>query len=135
VKEEGARGRWARRLLQRIAAGEKLAVSDRYEYPVQVWLLGGTQLWVALGGEVVVDYALRFKREFGPRTWVTAYVNDLIAYIPSRRVWTEGGYEGTALWEYGLPAERWAPDVEERIAEAVHRLVRQVKAPQPPDRK
>jgi neutral ceramidase len=126
TKANGLRGRWARRLLQRLDAGDRLATADSYDYPVVVWRLGGRQLWIALAGEVVVDYALRFKAEYGPRTWVAAYSNDLVAYIPSRRVWTEGGYEGAGVYEYGLPAERWAADVEERIATRVRELVQQV---------
>jgi hypothetical protein len=126
AKGDGLRGRWARRLLTRIDAGEELATADAYAYPVVVWRLGERQLWVALAGELVVDYALRFRAEYGPQTWVAAYANDLVAYVPSRRVWAEGGYEGAGVYEYGLPAERWAGDVEERIAAAVRDLVRQV---------
>ncbi len=75
-----------------------------------------------------MDYSLRFKKEFGPNTWVFGYANVLVAYIPSLRVYNEGGYEGGAfLYEYGLPANRWAGDVEERVADAVHRLVRKVQ--------
>jgi hypothetical protein len=113
-------------LLQRLEAREKQAVAMGYEYPVQVWKLGERQLWVLLGGEVVVDFRLRFKRDIGQRTWVTAYSADLVAYIPSRRVWHEGGYESAGVYEYGLPAERWAADVEERIAAAVQDLAKQV---------
>jgi hypothetical protein len=43
-------------------------------------------------------------------------------------VYEEGGYEGGAfLYEYGLPAYRWAGDVEERVVDAVHRLVEEVR--------
>jgi hypothetical protein len=119
---DGIRGRWARRLLARQKAGEKF--SQSVPYTVQVWRLGD-QLWISLAGEVVVDYALRFKRDYGDQTWATAYAHDLLAYIPSRRVWDEGGYEGGSLYEYGLPAERWAGDVEDRIARAVESLVQQ----------
>ena len=43
--------------------------------------------------------------------------DDMISYIPSRRVWDEGGYEGGSnLYEYGRPAFRWAGDIEDRIA-------------------
>ena len=66
---------------------------DPYPYPVQVWRLGADQLWIALGGEVVVDYALSLKAKYGPSTWVFGYSNDVMAYIPSSRVWKEGGYE------------------------------------------
>ena len=96
-----------------------------YPYPVQAWRLGDELLILLLGGEVVVDYALRFKRELGGRTWVAGYCNDVMAYIPSRRVLTEGGYEGGgAMVYYGLPSP-WAPEVEERIAGEVRRLAGQ----------
>jgi len=119
------RARWARRLSTELAAGRPFARSYP-EYPVQVWKLGEDQLWIALGGEVCVDYALRFKREFGGRTWITGYANDVMAYIPSRRLWEEGGYQAGAFDVYGLPANRWCPDIEERIAGAVNRLVGKV---------
>ena len=124
------RARWARRLSAELAAG-KVFERGYPEYPVQVWRLGTNQLWIALGGEVCVDYALRFKREFGPSTWVTGYANDVMAYIPSRRLWEEGGYQAGAFDVYGLPANRWCPDIEDRIAGAVERLVKQVQSPIP----
>ena len=60
----------------------------------------------------------------GPtRTWVAGYSNDVMAYIPSRRVLAEGGYEGGgAMVYYTLPSP-WAPSVEEDIVRAVHALV------------
>lgn len=118
--------RWARRMLALLDEGTVFPTS--YEYPVQAWRLGDELLLIGLGGEAVVDYALRFKREFGPGTWVCGYANDMAAYIPSRRVWEEGGYEGGPhLDEYGRPAWRWAGDVEERISAAVGRVVRRVR--------
>ena len=116
------RGRWARRLAAELAAG-KVFERSYPEYPVQVWRLGADRLWIALGGEVCVDYALRFKKEYGPGTWVTGYANDVMAYVPSRRLWEEGGYQAGAFDVYGLPANRWCPDIEDRIANAVARLV------------
>lgn len=114
------RARWARRLLGELAAGRKFA-GGYPEYPVQVWKLGKDQLWIALGGEVCVDYARRFKKEHGPHTWITGYANDVMAYIPSHRLWEEGGYQAGAFEVYGLPANRWCPDIEDRIASAVAR--------------
>ena len=62
---------------------------------------------IGMGAETVVDYALRFKREFGPGTWVCGYADDMIAYIPSRRVWEEGrlrgGLEPLRIRPPGLP--------------------------------
>lgn len=120
------RARWALRMLQKLDAGEKFPTT--YPYPVHAWQLGKEMLVIGQGAETVVDYALRFKREFGPGTWVCGYADDMIAYIPSRRVWEEGGYEGGAnLYEYGRPAFRWAGDVEDRIAASVRKLVKQVR--------
>jgi putative membrane-bound dehydrogenase-like protein len=111
--------RHARLLLETLAKDG--ALPSTYPYPVQSWRLGKDLLFVILGGEVVVDYSLRLKRELGPATtWVAAYANDVMAYIPSRRVLLEGGYEGaTSMRYYGQPA-LWAPEVEEAIVRAVH---------------
>ena len=112
----------AKLLLERIKTDGRL--SPHYPYPVQVWRLGRDVRFVLLGGEAVVDYALRLKRELGARgTWVAGYTNDVMAYIPSLRVLNEGGYEGEgAMLYYGLPS-KWAPEVEELIVKEVHRQV------------
>lgn len=119
--------RWAKRMLAQIDAGVEFPTS--YPYPVQAWQLGSELLLLGIGGEAVMDYSLRFRREFGQGTWVCGYANDMAAYVPSRRVWEEGGYEGGShLDEYGRPAWRWAGDIEDRIAGALHRVVEKVKA-------
>jgi hypothetical protein len=126
--DNAIRARWAARLLQKLDKGEKFSAA--YPYPIHAWRLGKQMLMIGMGAETVVDYALRFKREFGPGTWVCGYADDMIAYIPSRRVWEEGGYEGGSnLYEYGRPAYRWAGDIEDRIAAAVHRLVERARKP------
>ncbi len=122
IAKGGYEARWGRRLLAEVESGRPLATSSRY--PIQAWKLGEDRLWIALGGEVVVDYALKFKERFGPKTWVTGYANDVMAYIPSHRVWEEGRYEAGAFPVYGLPAQRWCPDIEERISATVVRLSR-----------
>lgn len=123
------RARWAERLLKKLDDGAKFEAA--YPYPVHAWQLGNEMLVIAQGAETVVDYALRFKQKYGPGTWVMGYTDDMIAYIPSRRVWDEGGYEGGSnLFEYGRPALRWAGDIEERIAATVDKLVGQVRAAQ-----
>ena len=122
----GIKGRWSRRLLKKLDAGEKF--ESAYPYPIHAWRLGNEMLVVGMGAETVVDYALRFKREFGEGTWVMGYADDMISYIPSRRVWEEGGYEGGSnLFEYGRPAYRWEGGIEDRISASVHKLVKQVR--------
>lgn len=108
--------------LDQIDAGKPL--SQTYPYPVSVWRLGDDVKFVALGGEVVVDYALRIKAELDSATWVAGYAHDVMAYIPSRRVLTEGGYEGGgAMVYYGLPCH-WAPEIEEVIINQVMKLAK-----------
>ena len=114
----------AKHLLKQL--DEKGSLRQTYPYPVQAWQLGDNVTWIALGGEVVVDYALRFKKELGA-VWVAGYSNDVMAYIPSLKVLKEGGYEGGgAMVYYGLPAV-WAPRVEEMIVDAVHAQIKSVR--------
>ena len=117
--------RRAKRLLEQLDQGKEFPSS--YQYPVQVWKLGDDQLWIALGGEVVVEYALKCKEIFGPNTWVAGYSNDVMGYIPSDRVQAEGGYEAAAFDVYGLPSRGWAPGVERRVIETVQKLVKQLE--------
>lgn len=124
--DTGIKGRWSRRLLKKLDEGHKFEAA--YPYPVHAWQLGKEMLVIGMGAETVVDYALKFKAEFGESTWVMGYADDMISYIPSRRVWEEGGYEGGYnLYEYGRPALRWDGEIENLITATVHKLVQQVK--------
>lgn len=121
----------AERYLKLLDRGEQIDNQYRY-YPVQVWRLGELT-WIALGGEVVVDYSLRLQRELGRDhpLWIAGYANDVMAYIPSLRVLKEGGYEGdTSMIPYGMPA-KWGPEIEEKIVAKVRELVKAVSARTP----
>jgi hypothetical protein len=113
--------RRAERLLVSLQAKGRL--EPAYPYPVQAWRLGELT-WVFLGGEVVVDYSLRLKRNLGSsKTWVSGYCNDVMAYIPSLRVLQEGGYEGGgAMLYYGLPSP-WSESVEEDVVGTVGKVL------------
>lgn len=118
------RGRWAARMIKLKAAGN---LDKTYPYPLQAWRLGDL-LWLTMGGEVVVDYSIKFKKRYGEKTWVTAYCNDVMAYIPSLRVLNEGGYEGhTSMAVYGLPGDRWKPNVEDLVTDGVETLVNETR--------
>ena len=133
------RNRWAARLLQQLDDGKSL--ERTYPYPLQVWKLGEKQLWITMGGEVVVDYSLGFRKQYGSDVWVAGYCNDVMAYIPSLRVLDEDipprksgrwGYEGnTSMMVYGRAAERWADDIEDLIAASVDRMVKDLHATPP----
>lgn len=120
--------RRAEKFKARLEKGQ--AIDDHYRhYPVQLWRLGGEVTWIALGGEVVVDYSLRLKKELAGSgaVWVTGYANDVMAYIPSGRVLKEGGYEAdSSMIYYGMPSP-WGPSVEKLIVEKVHDLARTAK--------
>lgn len=100
----------------------------RYPYPVQAVALGKQVTLVALGGEVVVDYALRVKKRYGSEGMIVAgYSNDVMAYVPSLRVLKEGGYEAVdSTTYYGVPGP-WAEDVEEKIFTAIGQVMERVK--------
>ena len=92
-----------------------------YPYPVQIWKLGDQPV-MAMGGEVVVQYAIELKKLFGEGIFVMSYVNDDMNYIPSVTILNEGGYEGdTAHRVYGLPA-RWTPEIESIILREFEKL-------------
>lgn len=111
----------AQKHLSMLERGEK--IPPALPYMLQVWQYSDDLLTINLPGEVVVDYSLRFKREFDPaRTWVNGYTNDVPCYIPSQRIWEEGGYEGGgAMIYYGRPT-RFASGIENIIAGAVYQL-------------
>lgn len=116
----------ARRVLARLDAEGKLP--QTYPYPVQVLRLGSDLTLITLGGEVVIDYALRLKREIqDPIIWMAGYSNDVMTYIPSRRVWEEGGYEGGDAMKWGTHPTRWSGDAEEHIVKTVHELRNSLK--------
>ncbi|MCE5311103.1 MAG: neutral/alkaline non-lysosomal ceramidase N-terminal domain-containing protein [Acidobacteriales bacterium] len=93
-------------------------------WPVQVWQFGNSLKFIALGGDVVVDYSLRFKSQYGfDNTWVAGYSNDMPAYIPSKRVLQEGGYEGGESLIFFGHAGKFSAAVEEIVAEKVDELV------------
>jgi neutral ceramidase len=99
----------------------------RYPYPVQAIQFGKDLTLVALGGEVVVDYDLRIKREFGSKGIIVAgYSNDVMSYIPSLRVLKEGGYEADdSMIYYGLPGP-YDEQVEDRIMTTVRQVMKRV---------
>ena len=98
----------------------------RYSYPIQTWKLGNLT-WAALGGEVVIDYALRLRSEHPGSLWVFGYSTDVMAYIPNERVLQEGRYEGaTSMIPYGRPGP-WTPGLEEKIIAKTHELIARIQ--------
>jgi len=112
----------AKQNLARLDRGEKLPTE--LPYLVQTWNFGDQFALVFLPGEVVVDYSLRLKKEYdAARLWVNAYANDVPCYIPSRRVWQEGGYEGGDAMIYFDRPTRLQEGTEELIVSTVRELM------------
>jgi neutral ceramidase len=119
-----AQARRGEMMLQALDAGKKV---DQIEYPVQAVRFGRSLTLVALGGEVVVDYALRIKREYTGEPIIAAgYTNDVMCYIPSKRVLHEGGYEAVDSMFYYAQSGPFADDVEERIFAAIRQAMKAI---------
>jgi len=118
----GTIGYHARIHLQRLDRGE--AIKTRVPLPIQTWSFADDLAIIFLGGEVVVDYSLRLKKEFDHRRiWIIAYANDVPCYIPSERVLREGGYEGGGAMRFHDWAAPFAPGLENRIVNEIHYLL------------
>lgn len=113
----------ARVLIAKLDKGESLITS--YPYPVQVWRLGDQAIF-SFGGELLIGYAIALKQLFGPDTFVMGYSNDVMAYIPTKTVLQEGGYEGTRSPIFTSP---WAIDIEERILGEALKLAEETGIP------
>ncbi|MBW3601065.1 MAG: neutral/alkaline non-lysosomal ceramidase N-terminal domain-containing protein, partial [Planctomycetes bacterium] len=122
AEQASAAGRRAQHFLKMLDEGKELPRSVRY--PVGVWSFGDDLAMIFLGGEVVVDYAIRLKEQYDDdRLWIIAYANDVPCYIASKRILREGGYEAdSSMIYYGQPT-RLAPETEDIIVDAVERLM------------
>jgi hypothetical protein len=74
---------------------------------------------MALGGELLVEYAIELKKTFGQDIFVFGYSNDVMAYIPSETVLKEGGYEGTRSPVF---TTAWNMNIQKSILEEMTRL-------------
>lgn len=112
-----------------LAAYDRGTPVRRIAYPVQAIRFGKQLTLIALGGEVVVDYDLRLKREFGGGSEdliVAGYSNEVMCYIPSKRVLGEGGYEAVdSMIYYGQPGP-FSEEVEETIVDGVKDVLARV---------
>ena len=122
--------RHATRLLKELEENGKIATT--YEAPLQAVQLGDRLTIVAFPGETVIDYAHRAQRDFaGDKKqniiWAAGYSNDVFAYIPSKRVLLEGGYEGGGAMLYGRFPGPFSVDVEERVMKAATAAVEQAR--------
>jgi len=117
--------RKAKYLLGQLDRGEKLM--EEQPCPLYAARFGDELLFIAIGGETVVDYSRFSKAEFaGPMVWVAGYCTDVFAYLPSKRVLLEGGYEGRTGIVHQLTPTPFTPVVEDRVMGGLRKLVQQI---------
>ena len=128
--ELSSENRWAvRRAKEMLKAYDERSPVRRVSCPVQAVRFNKDLTLLTLSGEVVIDYALRAKREFPRETLVVAgYSNQVMCYLPSLRILREGGYEADhSMIYYGQPGP-FTEEVEETVFDAVRQVMRRVGA-------
>lgn len=91
-----------------------------YPYFIQAIKLSKGLTLLSLAGEVVVDYALKTKKMYPNEQFIfSGYSNEVMCYIPSKRVLQEGGYEAVDnMIYYGMPGP-FDESIEDRIVGAI----------------
>jgi neutral ceramidase len=116
--------RWARESLAGLAAGHNPRATVEFE--VQTVCFGSSLAWIALSGEMSVEYALRAVKEFGrdySHVWPFAYSNDIVGYICSERQLPERGYEVFDSMQYIMKPGPLVSGTEDQIFAAMHELL------------
>jgi len=104
---------WAERLVE--AAQQRGAPPMRSR--VTAIALDGIAL-VGLPGEVFCEIGINIRaRSPFPRTFVIAYANRVLGYIPTRQAYDEGGYEVDGAYKYYAIA-KVAPTAQEMLEQA-----------------
>jgi hypothetical protein len=118
----------ARRAARMLKLYDEHREPRRLQYPVQALRFERGFTLVALGGEVVVDYALWAQRTFPQERLVVAgYSNDVACYVPSARILHEGGYEPVdSMIYYGQPGP-FSDEMEARLQDAVRTVIERVR--------
>jgi hypothetical protein len=109
------------------ARERKLVAEERARTPVleceiQALRIGPLGI-VTNGAEYFCEYGLRIKQASPHRpTWVVAYANEYIGYVPTAQAFVGGGYEPRTA-----RSSKLAPDAGQRIVEASLKALGRVK--------
>lgn len=98
---------------------------QQFDAEVQVIALGDDLAWVGFPGEMFVEQGLALKQASPFRfTMIHTLANGSIGYVPNRKAYPHGAYEGTA--------SRCAPGSGERLVDVATRLLIEMKQPARP---
>jgi hypothetical protein len=122
--------RHAERMLKLYESGQPPL--PRLPYTMQAIQFGKDLTVLAMSGEVVAEYSLRVKKEYGADGMIVAgYSNEMPCYIPSSRILKEGGYEARDAILMGSLPGPLGDQVEETIFAGIRELMQAVgRAPQ-----
>lgn len=99
----------------------------KYNYPIQAVRFGTDLTILALAGETVVDYALWTKKQYkDERIFVAGYSNEVMCYIPTKRILHEGGYEADDSMIYYVMPGPFEEHVEEKILSVIKQVMLEV---------
>ncbi|MBE7502922.1 MAG: neutral/alkaline non-lysosomal ceramidase N-terminal domain-containing protein [Verrucomicrobiales bacterium] len=114
--------------LKRMDAGQPVPRAVRL--PVAVVRVGEDLTFLLAGGEVVVDYARRWKRLLAQdHPWPVGYAYEVPCYIPSVRLLKEGGYEADSSFIYYGFYGPFDASIEDRLVDGVSALVSGLRGP------
>lgn len=97
--------------------------TQQFDAEVQVIALGDDLAWVGFPGEMFVELGLALKQASPFRyTMIHTLANGSIGYVPNRKAYPRGAYEGTA--------SRCAPGSGEHLVDVATRLLIALKQPE-----
>lgn len=98
---------------------------SKYHYPVHAIRFNKDLTILGLAGEVVVDYSLWAKKEFANQNlFVAGYCDEVMCYIPSKRILDEGGYEANSNMVFYVMPGPFADNIEEKILRAIRKVMK-----------
>ncbi len=113
-----------RRAILMIDAYNKGWKTNIYSYPIQAVRFNNDFTIIALSGEVVVDYSFMLKKKYpNENLFVAGYCNEVVCYIPSKRILAEGGYEADDSMIYKGLSGPFADDVQDRVLNTIHQIM------------
>jgi hypothetical protein len=120
IAQGGTPAEWAQLL-----RGERSKLRPTIPFELTYIRLAEGLSFLAMDGEVVLEYGLYIKQLSQGGTLPLGYSNGMVGYVPTAAQIAEGGYEGeTSSVYFGLPAP-FAPEIEERIRTAIEQLIRE----------